>query len=652
MKPFRLFAVMLLVSASSAALAGAQVAQYPWSVRMANEAMGRWPDAHFQPAASPWAWTHDQATLLAGMQALWLRTADVRYYDYLKHSVDALVGADGSLPDLNTGTHQLTDIQLGRQLLLLYGVTLDKRYFNAATLLYTQLQRQPRNASGGFWTAQAHPDQMTPDSIDEAEPFYAEYAREFHHPEAFADITRQFALIQEHVRDPRTGLIHQGWDESKQERWANQQTGRSAQAWGRGMGWYMAALVDTLPSYPEGDSGRALLIAILNQDAAAVTRYQDAKTGLWFQVLDKTGAKGNFPEASASSLIVYALAKGVRRGYLPERYLAVAERGYQGVVHRFVTTGVDGSVSLRGTVEATDLGGAPYHDGSYAFYTGERTIVNDPMGVGVFILADTELEDARNATLGRGVTVMLDAWFNSQKRTDATGREVYFHYKWDDQSNSGYSLFGHMFRNFGARTTTLYAEPTLANLHSAQVYIIASPDNFAKNPHAHFANARDASQIAVWVKAGGVLAILENDTSFADLDHFNLVSEKFGIHFNSVLRMHAVGRDWAMGRFQIDRTGPIFHHPHTAYVKDVCTISVASPAVPVYTHDGDIFMAAAHYGKGIVYAMVDPWVYNEYTDGRNLPSTYDNYGAGVELARWLLEQVPHPLAAEPMEQVR
>ncbi len=623
-------------------MAATQADQLPWPVRAANAAMGRWPDGHFQPAGAPLAWTHDQATLLAGVQALWLNTADAPYYNYVKHSVDPLVGADGSLPYLKAGAHQLTDMQLGRQLLFLYGVTLDKRYFQAATVLYTQLEHQPRNASGGFWAAQAHPDEMTPDSIDEAEPFYAEYAREFHHPEAFADITKQFVLLQEHGRDPETGLIDQGWDESKRERWANKQTGRSSEAWGRGMGWYMAALVDTLPSYPENDPGRRLLIAILNQDAAAVARYQDAKTGLWYQVLDKAGAQGNFPEASASCLFVYALAKGVRRGYLPERYLANAERGYRGILRRFIITSPGGAVSLAGTVEATDLGGNPYHDGSYAFYTGEKTITNDPMGVGVFILASTEMENAENAKLGRGETVMLDGWFNSQQQLDAFGHEIYFHYKWNFQGNAGYSLFGHIFRNFGARTATLYAEPTFDNLRRAQVYIIASPDNLEKNPHAHFANAEDAAQMAAWVKAGGVLAIMENDTSFADLDHFNLVAEKFGIHFNSVLRMHVTGTDWAMGRFYIGASGPIFHHPHTAYVKDVCTISVQPPAVPVYTHGGDIFMAVAKYGKGTVYAMVDPWLYNEYTDGRKLPPEYDNYAAGVELAKWLLEQAPKP----------
>ena len=114
---------------------------------------------------------------------------------------------------------------------------------------------------------------MTLDNIDEAEPFYAEYARTFHHPEAFADITKQFVLIQDHARDRKTGLMRQAWDESKQAPWANKQTGDSRENWARGMGWYIVALVDTIPFYSEDSPGRKRLVAILNQDAAAVARY-------------------------------------------------------------------------------------------------------------------------------------------------------------------------------------------------------------------------------------------------------------------------------------------------------------------------------------------------------------------------------------------
>jgi unsaturated rhamnogalacturonyl hydrolase len=255
-------------------------------------------------------------------------------------------------------------------------------------------------------------------------------------------------------------------------------------------------------------------------------------------------------------------------------------------------------------------------------------------------MAATEMENAQNAKLGRGDTVLMDGWFNSQERTDAFGKEVYFHYKWDTHDMPGYSLVGRIFRNFGVETKELDARPTFENLSKAQVYMIVSPDNPDKNPHPNFATAGDGEQIAKWVKAGGVLAIMENDTSFADLDHFNSITEKFGMHFNSVLRKHVIGTNWEQGKVVLDGSGPIFHHPHTIYVKDVCTISVKPPAVPVLKEGDDIFMATAKYGKGTVYAFVDPWLYNEYTDGRKLPAMYDNYAGGVELVRWLLQQVP------------
>jgi unsaturated rhamnogalacturonyl hydrolase len=615
----------------------------PMPERAANAAIARWPDGRFAPAGTPSTWNYELGTLLEGMRAVWLTDVDPRYFNYIKSSVDALIAPDGSIPTLKPEEHQLDNILLGRQLLFLYGVTQDKRYLTAATFLWNQLGAQPRNVEGGYWHKQRYPNQMWLDGLYMAEPFRAEYASISHHPEEFADITKQFVLMEQHARDAKTGLLYHGWDASKQERWANQKTGDSSQFWARGIGWYMMALVDSLDFYPEGDPGRPQLIAILQREAAAIARFQDKKTGLWYTIMNKPGEKGNYFESSSACMFVYALAKGVRRGYLPnvepDGLLAVAARGYQGILTHFVQTQGD-DVSLTDTVKASGLGGEPYRDGSYGYYIGEKVVSNDPKGVGAFLLASTEMEYAPESTIAHGDTVVVDGWFNSQLRTDAFGQQIDFHYKWNTWDNPGYSLFGHLFREFGAQTSELDAEPTLTNLKSADVYVIASPDNVDKNPHPHFANSQDADQLADWVRSGGVLVIMENDTSFADLDHFNVIGDKFGIHFNSVLRKHVIGTNWEQGRINIDGRGLIFHHPHTIYVKDVCTITATGPARSVLAEGDDIFMATAKYGKGTVIAFTDPWLYNEYTDGRKLPAFYDNYAAGKEFARWILEQVP------------
>ncbi|MFP5229371.1 MAG: glycoside hydrolase family 88 protein [Acidobacteriota bacterium] len=611
----------------------------PWSQRMADSTMERWPDGRWVAAGAPWHWNYELGTLLDGMDAVWYESAKGEYYRYIQASVDQLVEPDGSMPTYHADEDQLDSILLGRQLLLLYNVTQNERYYKAAKVLREQLAQQPKTASGGFWHKRIYPNQMWLDGLYMAEPFYAQYAAEFEEPQDFAEITRQFVLMDEHARDAKTGLLYHGWDESKEQFWANKTTGDSANFWGRAMGWYMMALVDTLPFYPEGDPGRAHLLAILQQTAAAVVKVQDAKSGLWWQVLDKPGAKENYLEASASCMFTYALAKGVRMGYLPRTYEKYAERGWKGIQQQFVRTGSDGSVTLTGTVKVAGLGGAEHRDGSYAYYVAQPVAENDPKGVGAFLLAASEMEMAPRATQGRGDTVLVDAWFNSQTRKNAAGQTQLFHYKWDDFSNAGFSLFGHIWRSYGVATKTLTSAPTVEKLHGAQIYLLVSPDNTAKNPNPHYMRAEDAGQIAEWVRDGGTLLMMENDPANADIEHFDLLADKFGLHFNNVLVHHVEGDNFAAGRIDVTRPEAPFTRPMVLYMKDTCSIRLSEKAAPLLRDSkGELLMAWTRYGKGMVFAVTDPWLYNEYTDGRKLPPEYGNFDGGVQLVRWLLEE--------------
>ncbi|HEY1463727.1 MAG TPA: glycoside hydrolase family 88 protein [Terriglobales bacterium] len=629
---FLLLAIILVASASLAAQ------EKPWSQRMATSTMQRWPNGRYAPPDAHWVWNYELGVVLNGMNALWYNTADRKDYEYLKQSVDQFVQPDGTIATYNSSENSLDSIGMARAVLLLYRVTREAKYYKAAKLLRDQLSRQPRTPSGGFWHKQLYPDQMWLDGLYMAEPFYAEYAYTFQEPNDFKDITKQFVLIESHTRDHKTGLLYHAWDESKKQPWANPKTGASPSFWSRSLGWYMMALVDTLPYYKQDDPGRVQLLAILNRTAKAVARVQDKDTGLWYQVPDKPDGKGNYFESSGSCMFAYAFAKGVRLGYLPASYSQNAQRAWQGILSHFIQVDSEGSVTLTKTVKGLGLGG--HADGSYEYYVNVPTLNNDPKGVGAFLLAASELEIAPNASLARGAKVTLDGWFNSQQQKNAAGQTEYFHYKWDDYSNSGFSLLGHIFRSDGAFTGTLYSAPTLKNLKDSQIYIIVSPDIPAKNPNPHYAQPRDADQIARWVRQGGVLVLMENDSANADIDHLDLIADKFGIHFNSVLSHHVVGDQIASGTIQVTAGDPIFHHDHTLYMKDTCTISVKNPATSLLQDKGDIMMATAKYGKGTVWAVVDPWLYNEYTDGRKLSQQYDNFAAGKELVEWLLKSTP------------
>jgi unsaturated rhamnogalacturonyl hydrolase len=249
------------------------------------------------------------------------------------------------------------------------------------------------------------------------------------------------------------------------------------------------------------------------------------------------------------------------------------------------------------------------------------------------------------AISGAGETVLLDAWYNSQTRRNAAGQMELFHYKWDDFSNSGYSLFAQIWRSYGVATKMLGSAPTVEKLKDAQFYIIVSPDIPSKNPEPHYMTEGDAEQIAQWVRAGGVLLMMENDPANADIPHMDLLADKFGLHFNNVLVHHVVGDDFPAGRIDVTNPSPPFTHPHVLYMKDTCSLTLSEGAIPLLKDKaGDLLMADAKYGKGMVFAVTDPWLYNEYTDGKKLPPEYDNFAAGKEFVAWLLEQrakLPH-----------
>lgn len=238
---------------------------------------------------------------------------------------------------------------------------------------------------------------------------------------------------------------------------------------------------------------------------------------------------------------------------------------------------------------------------------------------------------------GKNGAILLDAWYNSQTRKNPAGLTELYHYKWNDTTNSGYSLFGQMWRDHGVATETLTTAPTLENLKDAQYYLIVSPDNPAKNPNPHFMDEADAFQVAQWVKSGGVLLLMENDPANADIEHLDLLADQFGLHFNNVLVHHVVGDDFAEGRIDVGATAP-FTHPHTIYMKDTCSLALSQGAAPLLVWKGDTLMAWSRFGKGMVMAVTDPWLYNEYTDGKKLPALYDQQAAGQEFVTWVVEQ--------------
>jgi unsaturated rhamnogalacturonyl hydrolase len=608
--------------------------------KMATTVMTIWKDSLYSTPGRPARWTYDQGVILKGIEGLWYRTGDAKYFNYMQKCMDFFVNDKGEIRTYKASDYNIDNVLCGRVLISLYNVTGKEKYYKAAAILREQLKTQPRTNEGGFWHKKIYPYQMWLDGLYMAEPFYTEYSVAFNEPENFEDIGNQFIWMENHARDKKTGLIYHGWDESRQQKWADPKTGLSPHFWARAMGWYGVALADVLEYFPRENKKRDSLIAIFKRFADAIQKVQDPKTGLWYDILNMPNGKGNYFESSASSQFVCAIAKGVRLGVLPYSYLSIAKKGYEGILKEFVETDANGQTNLKGTVTVSGLGGNPYRDGSYDYYMSEKVITNDPKGVGAFLQAANEMELQSTLNTAKGRSVLLDDYFNSEKKKDIVGVLQPYHYKWYEMYNNGFSFLGHVFNSYGVQTKTLSAAPTAKNLKGSDIYLIVDADNATDNPTPNYMQAKDADEIYNWVKAGGVLILLHNDKGNAEFENFNKLGDKFGIHFNEDSYNRVTGSNYDEGKVLIPAGNAILPNEKKIYQKEICSFTLKAPATAMLKKDDLVIFAVSKIGKGTVFATGDPWLYNEYTDGRKLPLEYENFKAANDLVKWIIKQIP------------
>ncbi len=623
-----------------------------------------WPAGNIGTLKHPGEWGYEQGLVLDGMIAEWRATADGRAYSYVFDAINRAVTKDGAIQvgdaPFPAAERSLENVEMGRSVVTMYRTTQDVRYYVAAKFLFDEVRaRQPKNTSGGYWHKETDPDQMWIEGSYMAEPFMANFARTFGREADMEEVANQLLLMDTKLRDRKTGLLRHAWDESHKSAWGDKK-GLSPEVWARGMGWYAMALVDVLDRMPDSDPQRAAIEDLTRRLMATVVRYQDAETGLWWQVMDKgnraafkttrgdgtvvespaaVATKGNFPEASASCMFVYALFKGIRMGVVPRALAENAERGWRGIQTTFVKA--DGT--LGGTAQSAGLGGAPSRSGMYEFYVSQPVVDNDAQGVGAYLLADSEVIQHQRAgklfARVAGKTILFDSWFNAETRKRPDGGEEAFHYKYNDDAPSGYSFFSRMFQQYGMRPEALTHAPRAEDLSRAAVYVIVSPESAASRPGAHLMDAASSNAIAAWVKSGGVLLLMEGASASTDFEHVDTLSDGFGIHFSAA--SHELPGESGEALVTIpEGTGGIFKVAHTAFEGDVSTTAATSPAMGILTDKGRGLMAVSHAGSGVVFANGSPWLYNEYTDGRNAAQDQDNFAAGQELVRWGVGQIP------------
>jgi unsaturated rhamnogalacturonyl hydrolase len=360
-----------------------------YSVWMAESEMDRRQDN--EPG-----WTYVPGLVNMAILTVWEMKGDQKYYEYVKTNfMDKLIDSTGTILGYEREDFNIDHINAGKMLFPFYEKTGDERYRAAMELLMDQLREHPRVSEGGFWHKKYYTNQMWLDGLYMGAPFYAEYVKNFGDPSGFDDITNQFLLIEKHLHDEETGLYYHGWDESKSIFWADPETGRSDNFWGRGMGWFYMALIDVLDFLPEDHKDRNKITDIYINLTDALLRHRDEETGLWYQVVNMPDREGNYLESSCSSMFAYGMFKGMKKGILNEEaYLQPAIKAYNGILKNFMEVEENGNMTITSVCRVAGLGpeDKARRDGSFEYYISEPVVSNDGKATGPFILASLMVE--------------------------------------------------------------------------------------------------------------------------------------------------------------------------------------------------------------------------------------------------------------------
>ncbi len=348
-----------------------------WSKALVDSTLTRYPDPR-----TFGGWGYARSLYLFGQYLLYKRTHETRYLDYIKAWVDTHIDENGKL---DREINALDYILPANLVLILYNETHEPKYKLAADIFRHRFDDYPRTTDGGFWhaTVESRRSQLWADGIFMGMPFLVRYGLTFGDIRyANDEAVKQILVYYSHLKDSKLGLFYHAYDESGAQKWADPQTHHSPYFWCRAIGWFGMATVDILDVLPKNHPERGKLIEIIQHLVKDLARFQDTKTGLWYQIVDKTTDPNNWLETSSSSMYAYIIDVATKRGYVSKKYRRIAERGYRGVMSK-ISIGDDGLTNLADICEGTNVS-------DLAYYYGRKRNVNDFHGLGAFLIMNEE----------------------------------------------------------------------------------------------------------------------------------------------------------------------------------------------------------------------------------------------------------------------
>ena len=388
--------------------------------------MKRVPKSYLLDFSDKPKWSYVMGIELEGMLDTYLRYGGEDILKYCKEYTDTMIYADGNIRGFNILDYNLDNIRTGHFVTRMYQKYPEQKNLLAMQLMMKQLQDQPRTiADKVFWHKAIYAYQVWLDGIFMGLPFRTltapitekapkgKRAKENPVTSIYDDAVNQLKITYQRTLDPKTGLNRHAYDETRKTFWADKETGLSQHCWGRAQGWYTMALIEVLDAMPDDYARKQEVVELLVKDFDAILKWQDKKTGVWYQVMDSPDREGNYLESTCSAMFTYALLKAYRKGYVGEKYRDAGIKAYKGIIKNFIKVNPDKTISLTNCCSVAGLGPAATpeveaalkrinpkgsvkenrkRDGSYDYYLSEPIRDNDAKGVGPFIWASLEME--------------------------------------------------------------------------------------------------------------------------------------------------------------------------------------------------------------------------------------------------------------------
>ena len=381
--------------------------------------MKRVPESYMLDFATAPKWSYVMGIELEGMLDTYLRYGGDDILKYCKMYTDKMIDEKGNITGYDILDYNLDNIRTGHFVTRMYQHWPEAKNLLAIQMMMKQLQDQPRTiADKVYWHKAIYAYQVWLDGIFMGLPFRCLTApiTSHHSPltsQIYDDAVNQLQITYERTLDAKTGLNRHAYDETRKAFWADKETGLSQHCWGRAQGWYTMALIEVLDALPEDYARRGEVVNLLQKDLDAILKWQDKKTGLWYQVMDSPDREGNYLESTCSAMFSYALLKAYRKGYVDGKYRDAGIKAYKGMINNFIKVHPDKTISLTNCCSVAGLGPAATpeveaamkvvnpkgsvkenrkRDGSFAYYLSEPIRDNDAKGIGPFLWASLEME--------------------------------------------------------------------------------------------------------------------------------------------------------------------------------------------------------------------------------------------------------------------